>query len=325
VRIARGSQFSVLGSQGAVVDFLQTSRFIGAVWLEESTRAASESVSKATENRELGTENWEPRTGNRELGTENWEPRTMPVDRLSPALEPDRLPLMRQNWHHLLFLHWEIPPRQLQALLPPGLELDTFEGKAYVGLIPFTMTDIRPMLMPSLPGLSSLHEVNVRTYVHQEGRNPGVWFFSLDASSSIAVAAARAAYHLPYFHAEIDFTASNDSLPLLELTSHRDDERGPMPAHGHFRYSPDEGPAAPAAPGTLEHFLVERYLLYSIDGRRQLHRAQVHHQPYPLQQAEVHELDETLVWAADIRRSQDLPLRLYAREVEVKVYGLERC
>ncbi|MCU1350294.1 MAG: hypothetical protein JWO56_3324 [Acidobacteria bacterium] len=247
------------------------------------------------------------------------------IDRLTPTLEPDAQELMHQSWHHLLFLHWEVPPQELQALLPLGLDLDTFEGIAYVGLIPFTMTGVRPILMPALPGLSSFHEVNVRTYVHQKGKNPGVWFFSLDASSNLAVAAARATYHLPYFHANIDFAATGSVVPQFSFQSHRDDPRGPMPAHGHFRYSPVEGPAAPAAAGTLEHFLVERYILYSVDAGHHLHRARVHHQPYPLQRAEIHELDETLVWAAGVKRPQDPPIRHYAREVNVKIYGPEKC
>jgi uncharacterized protein YqjF (DUF2071 family) len=247
------------------------------------------------------------------------------MDRVSPTLEPDAQELMHQNWQHLLFLHWEVPPADLQKLLPLGLDLDTYEGKAYVGLIPFTLTGVRPILMPALPGISSFHEVNVRTYVHQQGRNPGVWFFSLDASSSLAVGAARMTYHLPYFHSRIEFDEKPGAVPRFGFQAHRDDERGPMPAHGHFRYSPVEGVAAPAAVGTLEHFLVERYILYSADDQHRLHRARVHHQPYPLQRAELHELDETLVWAAGIQRSQDVPLRHYAREVNVKIYGPEDC
>jgi uncharacterized protein YqjF (DUF2071 family) len=247
------------------------------------------------------------------------------IDRLTPTLAPEAQEWMHQTWQHLLFLHWEVPPSELQALLPLGLDLDTFEGKAYVGLIPFTLCGVRPILMPPLPGVSSFHEVNVRTYVHQQGRNPGVWFFSLDASSALAVTAARLAYHLPYRNAKIDFAAKGGARPELALDARRDDPRGGVPAHGHFRYAPVEGAAVPAALGTLEHFLVERYILYAVDEEKRLHRARVHHEPYPLQRAELFDLDETLVWAAGIRRSQDAPLRHYAREVHVKIYGPEAC
>src|SRR5947199_10426306 len=118
------------------------------------------------------------------------------IDRVAPTLEPDQPALMRQDWHHLLFLHWEIPPQELQALVPPELTIDTFEGKAYVGLIPFTLSNVRPVLTPPIPWLSKFHEVNVRTYVHRDGRDPGVWFFSLDTSSTLAVEGARAFYNL---------------------------------------------------------------------------------------------------------------------------------
>lgn len=245
------------------------------------------------------------------------------IDRIAPTLEPDGPVLLRQNWHHLLFLHWQVPPAELQALLPPGLTLDTFDGKAYVGVIPFTMTGVRPVLTPPLPWISSFHEVNVRTYVHHEGRNPGVWFFSLDASSSIAVAAARAAYKLNYFHAQIDFQVTPGAIPAIAFDTKRDDGHGPKPANGRFRYAPMEGITAPASPGTLEHFLVERYILYATDDARTLYRARVHHQPYPLQRADVMECDETLTWAAGIRRGDAHPLRHYASEVNVKVYPLE--
>ena len=246
-----------------------------------------------------------------------------PIDRIAPTLTPDQSVVMYQNWHHLLFLHWEVPPAELQSLLPPGLDLDTHEGKAYVGLIPFTMTGVRPVLLPPLPGVSSFHEVNVRTYVHRNGADPGIWFFSLDASSALAVEAARAAYHLPYFDAQIEFDEGEGPLPELAFTSHRTDSRGATPAHAHIRYAPVEGPFGPSPVGTLEYFLVERYILYTADEQRDLYRARVHHQPYPLQRAEVRELDETLVWAAGIRRSGDAPLRHYAREVNVRIYGPE--
>ncbi|HEX2835532.1 MAG TPA: DUF2071 domain-containing protein [Thermoanaerobaculia bacterium] len=246
------------------------------------------------------------------------------IDRISPTLEPDQQVLMHQNWHHLLFLHWEVPPMELQALLPPRLRLDTFEGKAYVGLVPFTMTGVRPILLPPLPGVSSLHEINVRTYVHLEGRNPGVWFFSLDASSRLAVEAARMAYHLAYFNADIDFEATAGAIPTISFDTKRTDERGTKPANAHIRYRPIEGPATASAPGTLEHFLLERYILYSQDAAHNLYRARVHHQPYPAQKAEVLQLDETLIWAAGIKRPDAPAVRHYAQEVNVRVYALEK-
>jgi uncharacterized protein len=246
------------------------------------------------------------------------------IDRIAPTLEPDQLALMRQDWHHLLFLHWEISPQELQPLIPPELTIDTFDGIAYVGLIPFTMTGVRPVGVPPLPWVSSFHEINVRTYVHRDGRDPGVWFFSLDASSAIAVAAAHAAYKLPYFHSHIEFLASQGAIPEIDFTSHRDDPRGTQPANAHIRYKAMEGIVAPAAPGTLEHFLIERYILYAADDEHQLYRARVHHQPYPMQRADLLELDETLVWAAGIKRSEAHPLRHYAREVNVKIYPIEK-
>lgn len=249
----------------------------------------------------------------------------MDIDRVTPTREPDLPVVMHQNWHHLLFLHWEVPAEELQKLVPPELTIDTYEGKAYVGLIPFTMTGVRPILTPPLPWISSFHEVNVRTYVHLRGRDPGVWFFSLDASSSIAVAAARATYKLPYFHSGIDFFASNTAIPTIDFVSHRDDPRGAGPANLRIRYRPMEGIITHASPGTIEHFLIERYILYSSDENHHLHRARVHHQPYPLQRAEFDDLEETLIWSAGIRRSEVQPLRHYASEVKVKIYPLERC
>src|SRR2546425_10260967 len=120
------------------------------------------------------------------------------IDRLSPTLRPNGRRAMFQRWADLLFLHWIVPADQITPLLPPVLTLDTFEGHAYIGLVPFTMTGVRPVWAPPVAPLSDFHETNVRTYVHLKGRDPGVWFFSLDAANTIAVRIARAVCKLPY-------------------------------------------------------------------------------------------------------------------------------
>ena len=110
------------------------------------------------------------------------------IDRVSPTLRPERTAIMHQRWAELGFLHWPVPVAALRDLIPRALTVDTHEGQAYVGVVPFTVTGARPMLMPPLPWVSDFHEVNVRTYVHLDGADPGVWFFSLDASNPVVVA-----------------------------------------------------------------------------------------------------------------------------------------
>jgi uncharacterized protein YqjF (DUF2071 family) len=227
---------------------------------------------------------------------------------------------MRQNWHQRRFLHWIVAPEQLLPRIPAGLELDLFEGRAYVGLVPFTMTGVRPVWAPAVGWLSNFHETNVRTYVHCAGRDPGVWFFSLDAANPVAVALARAFFLLPYYHARMSLTLEPDS-GTISYASHRLHSQD-QPATCAVRCTPT-GTAAPARAGTLEHFLVERYFLYAHDPRRnRLYRGQVHHTPYPLQSAEVASHDETLLAAAGIERPRGAPLAHFARGVSVEVFPL---
>ncbi len=238
------------------------------------------------------------------------------MDRLSPTQRPPDRAAGFQRWRNLLFLHWEMPADALQRLVPPELSIDTFEGRAYVGLVPFTMRDVSPWWSPSVPGLSNFHEVNVRTYVHKGGERPGVWFFSLDAANSIAVLAARAGWHLPYHRAAMKCHIDNQSV---EYTSRRL-WPGPKPAALAVKYQFGEG-LGPAAAGSFEHFLAERYLLYArTPGGLAL--GQVHHAPYPLRRAEVTDLSESLVSAAGLPAPKGPPHVLYSPGVDVDVFTL---
>ena len=244
------------------------------------------------------------------------------MDRISPTRRPSNQRMVqRQQWLNLLFLHWEADPDALQRMLPDGLTLDTFEGKAYVGLVPFTMTGVRPIWAPPVKGLSDFHETNLRTYVHFRGENPGVWFFSLDAANSVAVKIARGFWKLPYHRAEMSMHVTQGPEGSSEV--HYTTRRlwpGPTPAECEVEYQVG-GPVNPAAPDTLEHFLAERYLLYaSRDGA--LFRGQVYHTPYPLQRPEVHRVRQTMTQAAGITVEGDPPLAHYASGVNVEIYGL---
>jgi uncharacterized protein len=247
------------------------------------------------------------------------------IDRIEPTREPRRWAVMRQKWRDLLFVHWPIRAEELRPLVPPQLELDLFEGTAYVGLVPFTMTGVRPVGLPSVRGLSRFHETNVRTYVHRDGRDPGVWFFSLDAANRVAVSLARRLYHLPYYFARMflePVAPSSPDDPGSILYAGNRLRPDPLPASYLIRATPI-GPVHPARAGTLEHFLVERYILYALADDR-LSRGRVHHHPYPLQAAEVFTLDESLLAAAGVRRPVSAHLAHFARGVDVKVYALER-
>ncbi len=245
------------------------------------------------------------------------------IDRISPTRRPDGRPVMRQQWRDLLFLHWKVPLATLRPLIPPTLEIDKFEDEAYVGLVPFTMRNVRPVWSPAVPLLSNFHEVNVRTYVHSGGRNPGVWFFSLDAANLIAVQIARTVWKLPYYFAGMRLTKEEapDGQSRLQYVSHRKFPQ-PTPAEFAIDYT-SAGHPLPASPGTLEHFLAERYLLYAARNHR-LYCGQVHHTPYPLQTADVHSLTETLITAAGICRPDVLPIVHYASGVDVEIFPLRQ-
>jgi uncharacterized protein YqjF (DUF2071 family) len=193
------------------------------------------------------------------------------------------------SWRDLLFMHWPVGAEVLRPLVPPALSLDTFDGSAWLGIVPFRMTGVRPRFVPAVRPLSDFPEINLRTYVTAGGR-PGIWFFSLDAHNPVAVRLARATFHLPYFDAEMSCVASGNGVLYRSVRA----DSGAQPAEFAARYGPSGEPFE-SGPGTLENFLTERYCLYAAYRRGNVRRGDVHHHLWPLQpaQAEVEKLAMT--------------------------------
>jgi len=184
------------------------------------------------------------------------------------------------RWHDLLFMHWQVGEEALRPLIPPALSLDTFDGSAWLGVVPFRMSGVKPRFLPEVPWLSDFPELNVRTYVTAEGK-PGIWFFSLDAHNPVAVRTARATFHLPYFAAAMSCHVVGDEVRYESVRTHR----GAPPAQFAARYAPVGAPFD-SRPGTLENFLTERYCLYAADRRGNVRRGDVHHRLWSLRSAE---------------------------------------
>jgi uncharacterized protein len=224
---------------------------------------------------------------------------------------------MAQTWHDLLFAHWPLPPARVAALIPPMLSLDTFDGDAWVGVVPFHMTGIRLRGLPPIPGTSALPEINLRTYVSYAGR-PGVYFFSLDAGSALAVAVARRWFHLPYFRAAFEVMVTPASVEY----HHRRRHRGAPDARFEATYRPI-GDVLPFRAGSLERWLSERYCLYAVAGGR-VFRAEIHHAPWPLQRADADLRVDTLPAAHGMTVPSIPPLLHFSRRQDVRIWGPER-
>jgi uncharacterized protein len=222
--------------------------------------------------------------------------------------------LMTQSWHDLLFAHWPVDQALLQSKLPPGFPLDLFDGQAWIGVVPFRMTNVGPRGVPSIPGISAFAELNVRTYVTVDGR-PGVYFFSLDAASSVAVAAARSLLHLPYHAAQMDV---RDEGGQIRYRSRRvtTDEAAEFAA----RYCPAGLPFEPE-PGSLEYFLTERYCLYNVDDRFRAYRLEIHHPPWRIQQADATIDVNTMASAAGVRLPGMAPLLHFSRRQDMVAWS----
>jgi len=216
--------------------------------------------------------------------------------------------VMTQTWDDLLFAHWSFEPETIRRLIPAQMELDTFDGAAYVGVVPFKMRKVRPRLTPNVPGFSDFLELNVRTYVVVDGI-PGVYFFSLDASNLWAVEGARLLFHLPYYYAQMKV---NEKEGWFHYVSERVDLRG-LAAGLNIRYAP-KGDVFKAQPKTLEHFLTERYCLYTISGDNTLLKAQIHHVPWPLREAQADFVSNTMLEPIGLKAEGD-PLLYFSKSL----------
>jgi uncharacterized protein len=219
---------------------------------------------------------------------------------------------MAQTWHDLLFAHWPVEPGKLRRLVPPELPLDVCDNECWVAIAPFHMSHIHVRGLPPLPGFSRFPELNVRTYVTL-GKKPGVYFFSLDVTNLAAVWAARAFYRLPYFHAQMSVHGNQGNI---SYSSERRQGRAAFQA----TYAP-VGAVELRSPNSLEAWLTERYCLYTV-ARGRVYRADIHHQPWPLENARAEIASNTMAQAAGIELPAIPPLLHFSRKLEVLVWPL---
>jgi uncharacterized protein len=228
---------------------------------------------------------------------------------------PDGPWIMGQTWERLLFAHWRVPYDELREVVHPKIPLDTFDGSAWLGVTPFTVTGFHMRGTPPPPGVSSFHEINVRTYSTIDGK-PGIYFISLDAGSRLAVEAARRAYRLPYFEAEIGVEESDERV---RYTHERTQQDGPAAGFaGEYRPT---GAVYHAEPGSFEHWATERYCLYTADEEQRIHRGQIHHPPWPLQPAELEIAHNTMADQVGIELDGE-PTTHFARRQDVVFWPL---
>ncbi|HLT36096.1 MAG TPA: DUF2071 domain-containing protein [Enhygromyxa sp.] len=232
-----------------------------------------------------------------------------------PYPPPERPWVMTMSWLDLLFAHWSFEPERIAALLPAGLSLDTFDGRAWLAVVPFRMACVGPRGLNWLPGVSAFPELNVRTYVVRDGK-PGVWFFSLDAASWLAVRAARAGFFLPYFDATMRCESRDGWIDYRSV-------RPTPPGVFEGRYRPT-GAVYPSTPGSLEHWLTERYCLYSADRNGRIWRGEIHHVPWPLRPAEAEIETCTVTDAWGIPLPDEAPLLHFVERIDVIGWLIER-
>jgi uncharacterized protein YqjF (DUF2071 family) len=248
---------------------------------------------------------------------------TLPGDRLHSKTEllehtahrPWPLPrgpwAIFMRWKNLAFLHWPIPPELLRPMIPRPLELDIFDGRAWIAVVPFEMEDVRLRVAPKIPTATNFPELNLRTYVRY-GDRAGVWFFSFEAASRLAVHAARIVLNLAYYSAAMKVHAAAEQISYRSERIHRDSERASFQA----TYRPS-GPGRHLQPGTLEHWLIERYCLFGQFPHGTIYFIDVHHPPWPVQDAIVEIADNTIASAAGIILPDRPPVAHFAKSLEV--------
>ncbi|MGI4872050.1 MAG: YqjF family protein [Janthinobacterium lividum] len=240
------------------------------------------------------------------------------------STRPPGRPLMHQDWGDLLFMHWPVPPEVIQPHLPARLQVDTYAGQAWLAVVPFRMWDVRSRVTPPLPGTREFLELNVRTYVHLDGV-PGVWFFSLDATNALAVWAARTFFYLPYFRARMQL--ERPAPGRIRYTGHRT-HNGASAAH--FRATWEIGELLPPAePGSLVHFLTERYALYAAGGQGpgrgdKLYRGRIAHEPWPLRHAQLLDYSSDLLASHGLPTPTEAPLLHAGGPLHVDLWPLQR-
>ena len=249
-------------------------------------------------------------------------------DAYRPYPAPTSPWVMRQYWHDLCFMHWPVPVAALRPHIPAGLEIDTLEGQAWIGVVPFRMSHVYPRGLFPVPWLSAFPELNVRTYVIRDGR-PGVWFFSLDAGNRLAVAIARQWFMLPYFHARMALSTSpveqhagQADFEGVDYVSTRIPPHAPA-AELMTRYWPTQAPFQATA-GSLEYFLTARYCLYTADRAGRVYRGEIDHAPWPLQLAEAEIERNTMTDWIPVPLPATQPLLHFARRLDVVVWPLQK-
>jgi uncharacterized protein YqjF (DUF2071 family) len=243
------------------------------------------------------------------------------AQRLAQRHRPDDRPVMRQLWRNLLFVHWSVDPEVIRGTLPEGLHVDTYGGRAWLGIVPFFMRGVRWMWTPPIPGTSSFQELNVRTYVYDSEGTPGVWFYSLDANCWPAVKGARWTFHLPYYWCRMSYSKDPTS-GRIQYWSHRRGTRTDL--ESQFDYEPAGAVGTAQDPESFEFFLVERYVLFA-ERQGRLYSGRVHHPPYPATGATLRQWDDHPL----VLDGFDSPGRapdhvLMSRGVDVDIFALRR-